>query len=60
MYNVIECWQERATDVRGLVMAATYWLPEQVPTDYVFRVDGFLAMIKSICSSKLANQVRSH
>ena len=42
MYDVMECWKERATDVRGHVMAATHWLPEQVPAELCAELIKFL------------------
>jgi haloacetate dehalogenase len=42
MYDVLACWRERATDVRGHVMNATHWLPEQVPAELTAELITFL------------------
>lgn len=30
-YNVLEAWQERASDVQGKALPGGHWLPEQIP-----------------------------
>ena len=42
MYDVLACWRERATVVRGHVMTATHWLPEEVPAELCAELITFL------------------
>jgi len=42
MYDVLSCWRERATNVRGKRIEATHWLPEEVPNEICVELNGFL------------------
>ena len=42
MYDVLETWRERATDVSGKALAAGHFLPEQIPDQLTGEIKPFL------------------
>lgn len=42
LYDVLESWRERASDVRGRSLAGGHWLPEQVPDELTAELLTFL------------------
>jgi haloacetate dehalogenase len=42
MYDVLDTWRERATDVRGKSLPGGHWLPEQLPSETYAALHSFL------------------
>ncbi len=43
MYNVLETWRERATQISGKVLAGGHFLPEQMPQELMGEIRPFLS-----------------
>jgi haloacetate dehalogenase len=42
LYNVLETWRERATNVTGKALPGIHFLPEEVPEEALAEVKAFL------------------